>query len=92
MLFIGVYKKLDTISKKKYCELIGAWAYSISNHIVFCAATIDGNGDLVREKLVSILNHVLDIYEGHGELYRRCLHGPVDNGLWIRRSTFAILY
>lgn len=89
--FIGVYKKPDTISKQKYCELIGAWANSISNHIYFCAATIDGNGDLVREKWVSILNPVSDIYEGHGELYPRCLHGPVDNRLWIRYFCYFVL-
>lgn len=87
----GVYKKLDTISKKKYCELIGAWAHSISNHIYFCAATSDGNGDFVREKWVSILNHVTGRHEGHGELYPRCLHGPVDNRLWIRRGSKAFL-
>lgn len=87
----GVYKKLDTISKKKYCELIGPWAHSISNHIYFCAATSDGNGDLVREKWVSILNHVTDIHEGHSELYPRCLHGPVDNRPWIRRGSKAFL-
>lgn len=87
----GVYKKLDTISKKKYYELIWAWAHSIRNHIYFCAATSDGKGDLVREKWVSILNHVSDIHEGHGELYPRCLHEPVDNRPWIRRGSKAFV-
>lgn len=54
-------------------------------------ATSDGNGDLVREKWVSILNHVSDIHEGHGELYPRCLHEPVDNRPWIRRGSKAFV-
>ncbi|KAJ8310419.1 hypothetical protein KUTeg_012284 [Tegillarca granosa] len=42
------------------------WARSISNHIYWCAASSNGDGDLVRDKLVSILNHVTNMHEGHG--------------------------
>ncbi|XP_062591608.1 uncharacterized protein LOC134253115 isoform X1 [Saccostrea cucullata] len=87
----GVYKKLEALSKKKNCELVGAWAHSISNHIYWCAASSDGNGELILEKWISILNHVTDVHEGHGELYPRCLHGPVDDRQWIRRGSKAFL-
>lgn len=92
MLFIGVYKNLDIIFKKIYCELIWVWVYFISYYIYFCVVISDGNGDLVWEKWVFILNYVLDIYEGYGELYFMCFYGFVNFRFWIRRGVFVILY
>ncbi|KAJ8310408.1 hypothetical protein KUTeg_012273 [Tegillarca granosa] len=45
------------------------WARSVSNHIYWCAASSNGDGDLVRDQLVSILNHVTNMHEGHGGKY-----------------------
>ena len=66
-------------SQKTNCELVGAWIHSISNHVYWCAASSKGDNDLILEKWISVLNHVTDIYEGHGHLYPKCLHGLPDD-------------
>jgi hypothetical protein len=87
ILFSGIYKKLQAASKKKLCEIVGQWSHSISNHLYWCAASSDGNGELMLQKWLSILNHVVDEHEGHGDLYPRCLHGPVNDRQWMTRGT-----
>ena len=64
-LFItGVHKKLEAVGKKKGCEKVKLWSRSISNHMYWCAASSNGNGELVKAKWLSILNHVSNIHEG----------------------------
>lgn len=65
----GVYKKLETVGKKKKCELVGDWARSVSNHLYWCASSSDGDGELVSEKWLSVLNHITDVHEGHGNYW-----------------------
>lgn len=72
----GIFKKLRVLSKKKGCEQIKDWCHSISNHLYWAAATNDGDGDLVEEKWLSILNHVCDVHEGHGDRFQACEHPP----------------
>ena len=67
--FIGVYKKLTN------CELVGAWTHSIINHVYWCAASSNGDNDLILEKWISVLNHVTDIQH----LYPKYLHGLLDD-------------
>ncbi|XP_078341239.1 uncharacterized protein LOC144627624 [Crassostrea virginica] len=71
----GVYKKLEAVSRKHLCNVVGECSHSISsNHLYWCAASSDGNGDLISQKWLSVLNHVTNIHEGHGDLYPRCLN------------------
>lgn len=46
----GVYKKLENAGKKKGCEKVKEWAHSVSNHLYWCAASSNGDGELVKEK------------------------------------------
>lgn len=85
----GVYRKLHAISKKRLCDVVGEWSHSISNHLYWCAASSNGNGDLISQKWLSILNHVVEVHEGHGDLYPRCLHGPLDDRDWIKQGSKA---
>ncbi|KAK3107901.1 hypothetical protein FSP39_024743 [Pinctada imbricata] len=83
----GIYKKIEAASKKKGNGILGDWARSISNHIYWCAASSGGDGDLVRDKWLSILNHVVNIHEGHeGEHFPNCVHGSLDDRLWMRKG------
>jgi hypothetical protein len=52
---LGVYKKLEKNGnkKRKGFAIVGRWARSTSNHIYWCAASSNGDG----EKYASILNH-----------------------------------
>ena len=62
---------------------MGMWAHSISNHLYWCAASSGGDGEELKTKWLSILNHVADIHEGHGDKYPRCEHGPLDDRQWM---------
>ena len=83
---LAIAKKNPQNPKKTICELVGAWAHSISNHVYWCAASSDGENSLILEKWISVLYHVTDIHEGHGHLYPKCLHGLLDDRQWIRRG------
>ncbi|XP_052270796.1 uncharacterized protein LOC127871702 [Dreissena polymorpha] len=86
----GVKNKLLTMGKKKGCEAVGKWAQSIANHLYYCAASSEGNGDLVVAKWRSIRNHVVNRHDGNGDLFPRCLHGPIDrNKKWIKAGAKA---
>ena len=80
----GVYKKLEAAGKKKGCEKLLAWAHSVSNHLYWCARSSGGDGEMVKEKWLSILNHVADIHEGHGDLFPSCEHGELTDRLWMK--------
>ena len=57
-----------------------------SNHLYWCAASSNGDGELVLKKWLSILNHVTDVHDGHGELFPSCEHGYLADRDWIRRG------
>ena len=57
-LFLTIGKK---IGKKKGNELIKQWVQSIKNHIYWCAASSNGNKTVMREKWMSLFNHIVDI-------------------------------
>ena len=78
---------METASKRKNCDVLSRWSQSISNHLYFCAAASNGNGELLVEMWKSMLNHVADIHEGHGSLFPRCQHGPLeDDREWIKKG------
>ncbi|KAJ8310179.1 hypothetical protein KUTeg_012044 [Tegillarca granosa] len=52
--------------KVKGCEIISLWSMSIINHLYWCAARSNGDGELVEQKWTSILNHFTNVHEGHG--------------------------
>ncbi|KAK3100232.1 hypothetical protein FSP39_016728 [Pinctada imbricata] len=85
----GIYKKLVAAGKKKGCESVGEWARSVSNHLYWCASSSQGDGELVKEKWLSLLNHVTNVHEGHGDLYPRCEHDPTEDRLWLQRGRFV---
>lgn len=88
--FTGIYKKLEALGKSKKSEIVGQWARSISNHIYWCAMSSDVNGELILEKWMSILNHVCNIHEGHGQQFQRCEHGDLEDRVWIKRGMFIV--
>ena len=59
-----------------------SWARSISNHMYWCAASGGGDGEMVK-KWLSILNHITDIHEGHGDKFPRCEHGELEDRDWM---------
>ena len=76
LLNVGVNKKIKVVGKQKECELANDWRRSIVNHIYWSASsTEDGNGKVMAAKYKSVLNHMRNVHEGHGEKHPKCLHG-----------------
>jgi hypothetical protein len=80
-----------TASTKRDSGVIRDWAKAISNHAYWCAATSDGNSELLLQKWKSILNHVANIHHGHGDKYPNCEHGPLEERLWIKKGNLWFL-
>lgn len=89
-LFLGINKKLLAAGKKKGCEILTEWAQSISNHTYWCAATCQGEGELLKSKWLSLLNHVADIHQGHDENFPQCEHGDLEPRKWIKKGLSCI--
>ena len=75
---IGLCKKLDKLAKTKDCEIDGEWVQSIINHLYWCvASTTDGNGEMIRAKWSSLVNHIHNQHTRHGHLFPKCCHGRI---------------
>ncbi|XP_078340505.1 uncharacterized protein LOC144617479 [Crassostrea virginica] len=85
----GVFKKLETSGKKKMCKQVADWARSVSNQLYWCAASSDGDGEMVSEKWLSNLNHITNVNEGHGERFPKFLHGELEDRDWIKKGSLA---
>lgn len=99
-LFLGLKKKLVALSKEKDCEVLEHWIRSITNHLYWVpSATPEGEDEDIRwEKWLSVFRHVQNIHVGHGDHFRQCEHGELDNDdrqkRWLRpgknRSSFNL--
>jgi hypothetical protein len=61
-----------------------------SNHIYWCAASSNGDGEMVQQKYASILNHISNIHEGHGEMFPQCAHDVSEDREWIKQGTKTV--
>ena len=85
MLEIAFRKKVESEAKKTGCELIGEWKRSMVNHLYWSAtSTEDGNGKMIKEKWLSLANHIHNKHKGYGTLYKECSHGPSPNRKWLQ--------
>ena len=74
-------------SKEKVVRCSWKLEQSISNHLYWCAASSHGDGEQVKAKWLSILNHVTNIHEGHSETFPECAHGHLEEERkWLRRG------
>uniref|UniRef100_A0A6I8PVW7 Uncharacterized protein n=2 Tax=Xenopus tropicalis TaxID=8364 RepID=A0A6I8PVW7_XENTR len=91
--FVG--NKVVNASKKKACEDLAQWVSPIKNHVCWAARTCEGNKDLLMEKWLSLLYHVIGVHEWEtGKLYHKCEHEDLTDvvekrHLWIKKDSFA---
>ena len=85
----SVGKETDAASLKGGLQLLGFWTKAIKTHMYYCAKTTP-EGPMWKEinkaKWLSILNHMCNIHEGHGELYPKCIHNDLDSA-WIKKDS-----
>ena len=74
-----VTKKLTKKAKRKGNEPLFKWIKYVSNHLWWCSQTCGGNAEDLRERWVSILNHVVNKHRWKNNKYfRKCGHGRLS--------------
>ena len=91
MLISGIKKKLHTQGQKKGFGLLAEWQPSVTNHLHWVAATSEGNGEMVKAKWLSLLNHVCDVHEGHGTLFPECQHAELGERSWFKKGDYLMI-
>ena len=77
---------VEKIGKKKGNKAVLEWVQSIKNHVYWWAASSEENIEEIKEKWLSFLNHIINIHEGHGDLYPQCQHGAIKRD-WLKKGT-----
>ena len=71
----NIKHKIINASKKKMCHSLLLWSKSIQNHFWWSCATCNGDGELLKEKWLSILLHIQNIHTFVGnQFYKECGH------------------
>ena len=69
------------------------WIKAIINHLWWCCASLIGNEELIREKWLSMLNHIRGIHSWEDtKLFRKCEHGQLDKERkWLKTDSPSFL-
>ena len=71
----SVTKKLIKKAKKKCNEELLPWIQSVSNHLWWSVATCDGNTSVMKEKWLSIINHIANKHKWRGgKHFKKCAY------------------
>lgn len=74
-----VTKKLTEKAKKKENHELLEWIQSVSNHLWWCAQSCQGNAEVLHEKWVSILHHIVNKHNWrNSKHFCKCAHGPLS--------------
>ena len=88
----SVKKSIEKVVHRVECSDLYLWKPAIVRHLYWCASSSGGNGELVEEKWVSILNHVRDIHMHDGPLYPVCSHPPLtESRQWLQETEVPYL-
>ena len=58
----SVKKTLSEIAEKRDCQQVSLWIKAIISHLWWCCISSIGNGELIRGKWLSMLNHIWGIH------------------------------
>lgn len=95
-----VTKELTKKAKKKGCEELTAWIQCISNHLWWCAATCNGQADVLREKWLSMLEHIVNKHTWKSspkfQLVKKCGHAAMSKRekksiTWLKKGSPALV-
>ena len=80
-------KTLSEIAKKRDCHQVSLWIKAIINHLWWCWASSIGNEELIREKWLSVLNHIRGIHSWEdNKLFHKCEYGQLEQERkWLKK-------
>lgn len=83
-------KKVQALAKNKECELVAEWERSIINHLYWCASSTPiSDGEMIKAKWLSVVNHIHNVHQNHGEKFPVCAHQPLtgrgQKKKWFKR-------
>ena len=82
----SLLKKLWPKAKTDKCSDLTAWIQSIANHLWWAAATCGGNAQVLKEKWLSLLQHITNRHSwGGNQHFHKCAHDKLT--LQQKRST-----
>ena len=81
------------LRKKRDCQQVSLWIKAIINHLWWCCASSIDNEELIREKWLSMLNHIRGIHFWEdNKLVHKCEHGQLDQKLkWLKTDSPSFL-
>ena len=87
----NIKKKLAKAAKLKRNKDLQPWIKSIINHFWWCCKTCEGNEHILREKWLSILDHITNKHSWKGNKYfKRCAHDDKKlNRKWLKKNSSA---
>lgn len=72
---LGFSNKGGNLANQRDCDSVQNWLESIVNYM-FCAARFlrgtDNYGELMAQKWRSMINHVQNVHDRHGDLFLAC--------------------
>ena len=95
-----VTKKLSKKAKKKGCEELTAWIQCISNHLWWCAATCNGQAEVLREKWLSMLEHIANKHTWKSspkfQFVKKCGHAVMSRRekksiTWLKKGSPSLV-
>lgn len=86
IIFTGIKKKIVALAKSPQHKALARWLDTITRHLYWCARTSDNHGDLILAKWTSITRHICDVHHHPNSLHPACLHGEVQDRLWIEEG------
>lgn len=85
-----ILKKLRAASRSRFCESIRPWIRTMYDHFLWSVQTSEHNADLLREKWLSVLHHIVNEHcWEQGRLYKQCEHEDLSQKteretLWLK--------
>ncbi|KAK5899460.1 hypothetical protein CesoFtcFv8_008940 [Champsocephalus esox] len=83
---IYLQKKLAKLAGLKKFALVAEWMRSILYHLYWCAATSEGDADMLEARWKSMCNHIANIHVHENPLFAKCKHGPIKRK-WFEPGT-----
>lgn len=86
----NITKKLHKKALSKEANELMPWIRCISNHLFYCSQTCCGDPQLLKEKWMSCIHHVVNRHHFNGERMTQCEHGETDDDIdWMTPDSGA---